>query len=139
MDKEIDMNTYRKGLYAAVFSAVLAGVMGPAFAASADDSEQPSNLERQVDAADAAVTVSQSLKGIVVTPNNNPLLRSDQRLALLTGSLPLDVDSSAVQPTELQRLEALFPHNPEAATGEARRMIERSRTQVSGGYGAGEP
>ncbi len=129
------MNNYRKQFYAAAFSAVLAGVVGPAFAGSAEVAVQQSDLELQVDAASAApVAVSQSLEGIVVTGNNNPLFRSDQRLALLDASLPLDAKNGAAQAGDLQRVVALFPESPDAATGEARRVLERTRMPVDAAY-----
>jgi uncharacterized membrane protein len=122
------MNNHRKRLYAAALSAVLAGLMGPALTAGADGTAQRSSLEQQVD---EAIAPSQSLEGVVVTPGNNPLLRSDQHLAMLSASLPLDAQSGAAQPTDLQRVAALFPGSPDAATGEARRMMERSRAPAS--------
>lgn len=124
------MNNYRKMLHAAALSAMLAAA-GPAFAAGGD-------LQSQVDAASAAPAgVSQSLQGVVVTGYNNPLLRSDQRLALLDASLPLDTRSNAAQPDDLQRVVALFPESPDAATGEARRVMERTRMPVNAAYGLG--
>jgi hypothetical protein len=131
----MDMN-YR--LHTAAFVAAFAAVMGPSLSARADGATQQSQLELQVDEAVAPSTVSQPLAGVVVTPGSNPLLRSDQRLALLSDSLPLDAKSGSVQPTDLQRLAALFPHTPEAATGDARRMMERNRAPASSNYG-GEP
>lgn len=109
--------------------AILAlGLSG--FAAQA----QQSDLKLQVDAATATgpAAVSQPLKGVVVTGNSNPLRRSDQRLAMLNASLPLDADNSAAEPTGLQRVAALFPESPDAATGEARRMMERNYTAPGG-------
>jgi len=84
-----------------------------------------------VDQASAPLTVSRSLEGVVVTAHGNPFLGSDQRLAMLNASLPLDTGSSAAGPTDLQRLAALFPRNPDAAIGEARRMMERTAAPVS--------
>jgi hypothetical protein len=117
------MNNVRKGLYAAVLSLGLSG-----FAARA----QQSDLQVRIDAADAADPVSQPLSGIVVTGNGNPFLRSDQRLAMLNASLPLGADNGAVQSSYLERVAALFPHSPEAAGGEARRMMERGHTLPAG-------
>ena len=119
-------NNYRKQLYAAAFAAVLAGGLGSAFAASADD------LETQVAAAAAAAPVNHSLAGVVITGNSNAFLRSDQRLALLNASLPLDAKDGTAQQSELRRVAALFPRNPNAADGEARRMMERSQALPSG-------
>ena len=101
---------------------------------------QESDLEFQVDAVTAAapVVVGQPLRGVVVTGNSNPLLRSDQRLAMLNASLPLDAKSSATAPTDLQRLAMLFPQEPNAAVGEARRMMERSHTPPAGSDPDGE-
>ncbi len=127
------MNNTRTRLAAAALSAVLAGVMAPAFTASADDAAQATVLEQQVSQA----TVSRSLEGVVVTAHTNPFSGSDQRLALLNASLPLDTGSSAVEPTSLQRVAALFPRNPNAATGEARFMMDRTATPVSSNYDLG--
>lgn len=118
---------YRKLLFAAAFSTLLAGAASPAFAAGTD-------LESQVDAA-TATPVSQSLQGVVVTGSSNPLLRADQRIALLNASLPLDTGNNAAQPNTYQRVAALFPESPETATGEAQRVFERTRAPVSGTYG----
>ena len=95
---------------------------------------QASDLELQVAAATAAgpVAVSQSLGGVVITGHSNPLLRSDQRVAMLQASLPLGAKSTAAEPTDLQRLVALFPQKPEASVGEARRMMERGQAAPSG-------
>lgn len=120
-------NNHRQLLFAAAFSAVLAALSGPALAANAD-------LQSQVDAA-AAAPVSQSLQGVVITGRNNPLLRADQRIALLSASLPLDTGSSVGQPAAFQRVVALFPQSPEDASGEAQRVFERTRAPVSGTYG----
>jgi hypothetical protein len=130
---------YRIRFYAAAVSAVFAGLMGPVLTASADDIAQQSQLEQQVDRAVAPTTEGQSLEAVVVTANGNPLLRSDQRLAMLNASLPLDASSGAAQPTSFERVAALFPESPDAATGEARRMMDRSRAPASTNYGAGEP
>lgn len=89
---------------------------------------QESGLERQVNAASV---VSQPLNSIVITGSGNPLLRSDQRIAALSASLPLDASASAGA-TSLERVVALFPQDPNAATGEARRMMERGHTPPSG-------
>jgi hypothetical protein len=131
-DKEIDMNNYRKGFYAAAFSATLAGGLGAAFAASADTAGQPANLETQVEAAAAAAPAGRSLQGVVVNGNGNAFLRSDQRLALLNASLPLDDGNSTVERSDLQRVVALFPRSANASAGEARRMMERGHTLPSG-------
>jgi hypothetical protein len=90
---------------------------------------QESDLEQQVD---AAMAVSQPLAGVIVTGHSNPLLRSDQRLAMLKASLPLGATSTAVQPTDLQRVVGVFPRQPDAAIGEARRMMERGQTPPTG-------
>ena len=118
------MNNTRTRLAAAALSAALAGVIAPAFA---DGAARPSDLEFQIGQA----TVSRSLQGVVVTAPGNPFSAADQRLALLDASLPLDTGGSAAAPTDLQRLAGLFPHSPNTATGEARRMMERTRVPVS--------
>ena len=95
---------------------------------------QESDLEVQVNAAagSAPVVAGQSLAGVVVTGYSNPLLGSDQRVAMLKASLPLGAGSSAVESTGLQRLVAVFPRSPNVAEGEARRMMERGHTPPSG-------
>lgn len=118
------MNNTRTRLAAAALSAALAGIIAPAFAGGA---AQPSDLEYQVDQA----TVSRSLEGVVVIAPADPFTAADQRLALLDASLPLDTGSSTATPTDLQRFAALFPHSLNAATGEARRMMERTSVPVS--------
>ena len=102
-------------------------ILALALSGFAAQAQQP-DLELQVAAATvvAPVAANQSLKGIVVTGYINPLLRSDQRLAMLNASLPLDGKNGAAQPTELQQVAALFPQSPNAAAGESRRMMERS-------------
>lgn len=108
--------------------AVLA-VAVSGFAAQA----QQSDLESQINAAAGnSPAAGQSLAGVVVTGYGDPLLRSDQRVALLKASLPLGASSTAVESTGLQRLVAVFPRNPNAAEGEARRMMERGHTPPSG-------
>lgn len=110
------------------FAVLALAVSG--FAAQA----QQSDLESQINAAagNAPVAAGQSLARVVVTGYGDPLLRSDQRVALLKASLPLGASSTAVEPTGLQRLVAVFPRNPNAAEGEARRMMERGHTPPSG-------
>lgn len=95
---------------------------------------QESDLEVQVNAAagNAPIVAGQSLAGVVVTGYSNPLLGSDQRVAMLKASLPLGANNAAVEPTGFQRLVAVFPRNPNAAEGVARRMMERSHTPPSG-------
>jgi hypothetical protein len=98
-----------------------------ALTVSAAARAQESGLDRQVDAAAAAQqAASQPLQGIVVTGSSNPLLRADQRLALLGASLPLDARNGIEQPAGWQRVALLFPQDPDAAEGEARRMMARN-------------
>jgi len=108
-------------------------ILALALSGFAAQAQQP-DLELQVAAATvvAPVAANQSLKGIVVTGYSNPLLRSDQQLAMLNASLPLDAQNGAAQPTDLQRVAALFPVSPNAATGESRRMMERSYAPPAG-------
>jgi hypothetical protein len=123
---ETNMNNYRAT--AAAKLAILA-LAASAFAAQA---QQP-DLEAQVDVATTNPAVShQSLQGVVVNGGGNALLRSDERVALLSASLPLDTGSSVTQTTDLQRVAALFPRNPNTATGEARRMMDRSFAPPAG-------
>ena len=98
-----------------------------AFAAQA----QQSDLQAKVNAATAASS-SQFLRGVVVTGSSDPLLRSDQRIALLSASLPLDAGSRAAQPATYERVVALFPQSPNRATGEARRRMESGQTPPLG-------
>lgn len=119
-------NNLRQQIQAAAFSALLAGGLGAAFAASAGD------LQSQVDAAARPVAEGPSLAGVVVTGSGDAFLRSDQRLALLSASLPLDAKDSAAQQSGLRRVAGLFPRSPDAAAGEARRMMERGHTLPSG-------
>ncbi|MDB5974551.1 MAG: hypothetical protein JWR07_1311 [Nevskia sp.] len=95
---------------------------------------QESGFESQVNAAagNAPVVAGQSVAGVVVTGYSDPLLRSDQRVAMLQASLPLGATNTAVEPTSLQRLVAVFPRNPNAAEGDARRMMERGHMPPSG-------
>jgi hypothetical protein len=102
--------------------AVLA-LAASGFAAQA----QESNLESQINAA-----AGQPLTGVVVTGYSDTLLRSDQRVGMLKASLPLGGNGTATEPTNLQRLVAVFPRNPNVAEGEARRMMERGHTPPSG-------
>ena len=104
-------------------------------------------LDRQVDAAAAAGRpASRSFAGIVINGRTNPLRRSDRRVAILSAALPLDTGPGAAQRGDGQPLTPwlALTLDPQKATGETRRMMERSLAPPAGpdpdaGSAAGAP
>lgn len=117
-------------------------------AAQAQDIDVGIDVDRQVDAATAAMPAvsGRSFNGIVITGQINPLRRSDRRLSILIASLPLTIGSEPAGTGAWQQLEARFgfPAEPNAAEGEPRRMMERTLAPPAGpdpdaGAAAGAP
>lgn len=77
----------------------------------------------------AAPPPQQTLDGVVVPGRRDPLSRSDHRLQQLRGSLP-ELGSSSQRKKRLtdRAREYLSRHgDPEVATGQQRKMMERAR------------
>jgi hypothetical protein len=109
---------------------------------------QPIDLDRQVDAVIASkpAASSRSFEEIAIMGLGNPLRRSDRRLSILIASLPLTTGSAPTKTSAWQQVEARlgFPADPNAAAGEAKRMMERTLAPPAGpdadvGIAAGAP
>jgi len=109
---------------------IISGLLLAASALSAAAQAQALDVEQQIETALAAPkhsfdTVS---GGVVVRGRPDPLRRSDRRLAVLIGALPLTADEHpSAQPGLADRLksEVAQHRDPNQAGGEERHMMQR--------------